>query len=165
MVSTKLTALLVLLQMGTAERAPHSSLRSAEMTLIVEPERVVLCPNETTSIDLSQDFRKILIGDQEIVKVVIRSTRQVYLVGVTIGKTDVTFYDSEDNQIGAFNVWVSEDLGSQRPTAKHERPETPQDPVFQHFLNELWMGDWSDRAYEAPAKWKPRLICFPERVI
>jgi Flp pilus assembly secretin CpaC len=61
----------------------------------------------------------------------LRSTRRVYLVGTTVGKTNVYFYDSSGDQIGALDVWASE----------NETEESEQrDPVGNHFLNDLRLG-------------------------
>jgi pilus assembly protein CpaC len=140
MVSGPLTTLVVLLQMLAAGQAPAVSRHPAEITIVssdADSKRAGVGLNEVMGIDLSADIREILIADQEIVKVVLRSTRRVYLVGITVGKTNVYFYDSAGDQIGALDVWVSENLES--PASDTEESQQ-RDPVTNHFLNELRFG-------------------------
>lgn len=40
-------------------------------------------------IDLSADVRDVLVADPETVKVILRTTRRVYIVGAALGKTNV----------------------------------------------------------------------------
>jgi pilus assembly protein CpaC len=141
MVSAPLTTLAVLLQMIAADHAPAVSRHPPPQMTIVSSDaaskRVGLSLNESTAIEFSADIREILIADQEILKVVLRSTRRVYLIGVTVGQTNVYFYDSAGDQIGALDVSVSENLESQASDTE----ESPQrDAVTNHFLNELRFG-------------------------
>jgi Flp pilus assembly secretin CpaC len=108
MVSAVLITLLALLQISVSQHAPVISAEAA-IASEAEPETVKLAPNETAAIEMPKDIRQILIADPEIVKVVLRSIRRVYLVGNTIGKTSVYFYDNDGNQIGAIAVWVADD--------------------------------------------------------
>jgi Flp pilus assembly secretin CpaC len=134
MVSAALTTILVLLQMAPAEHAPPITARSVETTLFDgdDTRRVGLGPNETAAIEIAADIREILIVDPDIVKVVPRSIRQVYFVGVTVGKTKVLFYDVKGVQIAAFDVWVSES----RSSSADER-----DPITDYFLHGLRFGE------------------------
>jgi Flp pilus assembly secretin CpaC len=80
MVSGPLTTLVVLLQMLAAGQAPAVSRHPAEITIVssdADSKRAGVGLNEVMGIDLSADIREILIADQEIVKVVLRSTRRV----------------------------------------------------------------------------------------
>jgi pilus assembly protein CpaC len=140
MVSAALTTLVVLLQMLATDHAPAVSRHPPEITIVssnAASKRVGLGLNEAMAIELSADIREILIADQDIVKVVLRSTRRVYLVGVTVGETNVYFYDSAGDQIGALDVSVSENLESQ---ASDTDVSLQRDPVTHHFLNELRFG-------------------------
>jgi pilus assembly protein CpaC len=140
MVSAPLTTLVVLLQMLATDPAPAVSRHPPELTIVssdADSKRVGLGLNEAMAIELSADIREILIADQEIVKVVLRSTRRVYLVGITVGQTNVYFYDSNGDQIGALDVSVSENLESQGSDTEESQQ---RDPVTNHFLNELQFG-------------------------
>jgi pilus assembly protein CpaC len=140
MVSASLTTLVVLLQMLATEHAPAFSRHPAEMTIVssnADSKRVGLGLNEAMAVEFSVDIREILIADQEIVKIVLRSTRRVYLVGITVGQTNVYFYDTNGDQLGALDVWVSENLES--PASDTEESQQ-RDPVTNHFLNELQFG-------------------------
>jgi pilus assembly protein CpaC len=140
MVSAPLTTLAVLLQMLAADHAAAVSGHPPEITIVssdADSKRVGLGLNEAMAIELSADIREILIANQEIVKVVLLSTRRVYLVGITVGETNVYFYDPASDQIGALDVSVSESLESQ---ASDTEESARRDPVTNHFLNELQFG-------------------------
>jgi pilus assembly protein CpaC len=141
MVSASLMTLVVLLQTLAVDHAPAVSRPPAEVTIVSNEtdskRRVGLGQNEATGIEFSVDIRKILIADQEILKVVLRSARRVYLIGMTVGKTDVYFYDRNGDQIGALDVSVSENSESQ---AEDTQESQQRDPLTNHFLNELQFG-------------------------
>jgi pilus assembly protein CpaC len=58
------------------------------------------------AIDVSADIRKILVGDLQTVRVVVRTLRRVYLVGASVGRTNIVFYNEENRQILALEISV-----------------------------------------------------------
>ena len=60
-------------------------------------------------------------------KVILRTTRRVYVIGAALGKTNVFFYDDDGRQIAALDVWVSEIVQPQQ-TEFGETPRGHQPP-------------------------------------
>src|SRR4051794_30128871 len=65
-------------------------------------------------IDLPADIKDVLVADPKIANAVIRSARRAYLIGVTVGQTNVFFFDSEGRQIAGFDIAVTRDLNGVR---------------------------------------------------
>src|ERR1700743_3129640 len=93
---------------------------SAERTVVVEPHvseiRLISTPanapllmlglNEAHAIDLPADIKEILVGDLQTVRGVVRTVRRVLLVGASVGRTNITFYDGKNRQILALDICV-----------------------------------------------------------
>ena len=47
-----------------------------------------------------------------------RSARRAYLIGVTVGQTNVFFFDGEGRQIAGFDIAVTRDLNGMRAALK-----------------------------------------------
>ena len=93
-------------------------------------------------IDLSADVRDVLVADPETVKVILRTTRRVYIVGAALGKTNVFFFDHDGRQIVALDVWVSEIVQLQPPEfGESSHQQQRRDPVSQHLLKGLRLSD------------------------
>ena len=58
--------------------------------------------NETMAIDI----KEVLVADLQTVRVVVRTVRRVLLVGASVGRTDIVFYDDESRQILALDISV-----------------------------------------------------------
>jgi pilus assembly protein CpaC len=74
-------------------------------------------------IDLPADIKDVLVADPKIANAVIRSSRRAYLIGVTVGQTNVFFFDSEGRQIAGFDIAVTRDLNGVRGAMKQAMPE------------------------------------------
>ena len=62
--------------------------------------------NETMAIDSPADIKEILVRDLQTVRVVVRTLRRVYLVGASVGRTNIVFYNDENRQILALEISV-----------------------------------------------------------
>jgi len=65
--------------------------------------------NKTKSIDLSQDVRDVIIGNPDVADIVVRSQKQVYLVGKAIGDTNVFLINNQNNLIRKVEIVVQAD--------------------------------------------------------
>jgi pilus assembly protein CpaC len=65
-------------------------------------------------IDLPRDVRDVLVADPKIANAVVRSTRRAYLIGATVGQTNIFFFDAQGQQIAGFDVAVTRDLNGVR---------------------------------------------------
>lgn len=126
------------LQVLTAERALKLDRHLADMRVVssdANSNQLKLGFKKAVVIDLSADIKDILVADPGTVKVILRTTRRVYIIGAALGKTNVFFYDDDGRQIAALDVWVSESVQPQ-PVEFGESPHRQQrrEPVSQHFL-------------------------------
>ena len=69
---------------------------------------------KSVAIDLPADIKDVLVADPKIANAVIRSARRVYMIGVTVGQTNIFFFDADGKQIAGFDVAVTRDLNGVR---------------------------------------------------
>ena len=108
----KLTALFVsalaVLQCALAERSKNDA-PVPEIRVVRDDANarlLMLGLSEAMAIDVPGDIRKILVGDVQTVRVVVRTLRRVYLVGASVGRTNIVFYNDENRQILALEISV-----------------------------------------------------------
>ena len=63
-------------------------------------------------IDLPRDVKDVLVADPKIANAVIRSPQRAYIIGETIGQTNVVFFDADGQQIAAYDIAVKRDLNA-----------------------------------------------------
>ncbi len=135
------------LQVFAAERALKIDQHIAGMRIVTSDansNQLKLGFKKAVVIDLSADIKDVLVADPETVKVILRTTRRVYIIGAALGKTNVFFYDDDGRQIVALDVWVSEIVQLQRQSlefGESSRRQRRRDPVSQHFLKGLRLSD------------------------
>jgi pilus assembly protein CpaC len=69
-------------------------------------------------VDLPRDVKDLLVADPKIANAVIRSPRRAYIIGETIGQTNVVFFDADGQQIAAYDIAVKRDLNGVRSALK-----------------------------------------------
>ncbi len=74
-------------------------------------------------IDLPADIKDVLVADPKIANAVIRSARRAYIIGVTVGQTNVFFFDAEGRQIAGLDIAVTRDLNGVRGALKQSLPD------------------------------------------
>jgi pilus assembly protein CpaC len=62
--------------------------------------------NEVMVIGVPIDIKEIFVGDLQTVTVVVRTVRNVFLVGASVGRTNIIFYDDNNRQILLLDVSV-----------------------------------------------------------
>jgi pilus assembly protein CpaC len=65
-------------------------------------------------VDLPRDAKDVLVADPKVANAVVRSARRAYLIGVTVGQTNVFFFDAQGRQIAGFDIAVTRDLNGVR---------------------------------------------------
>ena len=50
-------------------------------------------------VDLPREAKDVLVADPKIATAVIRSPQRAYIIGATVGQTNIVFFDSEGQQI------------------------------------------------------------------
>ncbi|HYA06181.1 MAG TPA: type II and III secretion system protein family protein [Xanthobacteraceae bacterium] len=78
---------------------------------------------KSVAIDLPADIKDVLVADPKIANAVIRSSRRVYMIGVSIGQTNIFFFDADGKQIAGFDIAVTRDLNGVRAALKQSMPD------------------------------------------
>jgi pilus assembly protein CpaC len=73
-------------------------------------------------IDLPRDVKDVLVADPKIANAVIRSPQRAYIIGATVGQTNVIFFDSDGQPIAAYDIAVKRDLNGVRAALKQTLP-------------------------------------------
>ena len=84
---------------------------------------IALGIGKSVAIDLPADIKDVLVADPKIANAVIRSSRRVYMIGVTVGQTNIFFFDSDGRQIAGFDIAVKRDLNGVRAAIKQALPD------------------------------------------
>jgi pilus assembly protein CpaC len=75
-------------------------------------------------IDLPRDIKDVLVADPKIATAVVRSAQRAYIIGATIGQTNIVFFDSAGQQIAAYDIAVTRDLNGVRAALKQTLPSS-----------------------------------------
>jgi len=73
-------------------------------------------------IDLPRDIKDVLVADPKIANAVVRSAQRAYIIGATIGQTNIVFFDSAGQQIAAYDIAVKRDLNGIRAAMRQILP-------------------------------------------
>ncbi|MGX9390008.1 type II and III secretion system protein family protein [Nitrobacteraceae bacterium UC4446_H13] len=73
-------------------------------------------------IDLPRDVKDVLVADPKIANAVVRSAQRAYIIGATVGQTNIVFFDAEGQQIAAYDIAVTRDLNGIRAMLKQVLP-------------------------------------------
>ena len=84
---------------------------------------IALGIGKSIAIDLPTDIKDVLVADPKIANAVIRSSRRVYMIGVTVGQTNIFFFDADGRQIAGFDIAVKRDLNGVRAALKQTMPD------------------------------------------
>jgi len=75
-------------------------------------------------IDLPRDIKDVLVADPKIANAVVRSAQRAYIIGAAIGQTNIVFFESEGQQIAAYDIAVKRDLNGVRAALKQTLPNS-----------------------------------------
>src|SRR5580698_9435139 len=75
-------------------------------------------------IDLPRDIKDVLVADPKIANAVVRSSQRAYIIGATVGQTNIIFFDSAGQQIAAYDIAVTRDLNGVRNTLRQMFPNS-----------------------------------------
>jgi pilus assembly protein CpaC len=122
-----LTALILgagLAPMSTAQAADASHVPVIQVAASEATSRFIpLGIGKSVAIDLPADIKDVLVADPKIANAVIRSSRRVYMIGVTVGQTNIFFFDADGKQIAGFDIAVTRDLNGVRAALKQSMPD------------------------------------------
>ncbi len=75
-------------------------------------------------VDLPRDIKDVLVADPKIANAVVRSAQRAYIIGATVGQTNIVFFDSAGQQIAAYDIAVKRDLNGARAALKQILPNS-----------------------------------------
>src|SRR5216683_1649614 len=75
-------------------------------------------------IDFPHDVKDVLVGDPKIANAVVRSAQRAYIIGAAVGQTSIVFFDSDGQQIAAYDIAVKRDLNGVRAALKQSMPNS-----------------------------------------
>ncbi|MBR0797787.1 type II and III secretion system protein family protein [Bradyrhizobium jicamae] len=73
-------------------------------------------------IDLPREIKDVLVADPKIANAVVRSAQRAYIIGATVGQTNIVFFDAAGQQIAAYDIAVKRDLNGVRAALKQALP-------------------------------------------
>jgi len=73
-------------------------------------------------IDLPRDIKDVLVADPKIANAVVRSSQRAYIIGASVGQTNIVFFDSAGQQIAAYDIAVKRDLNGIRAAMRQILP-------------------------------------------
>lgn len=71
---------------------------------------MVLPLNKTEGIELDRDIRDVIIGNPDIADIVVRSQKQIFLIGKKTGDTNIFFTDADGNLVRKIDLVVQPDV-------------------------------------------------------
>src|SRR6185437_14131762 len=78
---------------------------------------------KSVAIDLPEDIKDVLVADPKVANAVVRSARRVYMIGVSVGQTNIFFFDADGRQIAGFDIAVTRDLNGVRAALRQSMPD------------------------------------------
>jgi pilus assembly protein CpaC len=66
----------------------------------------------------------VLVADPKIANAVVRSAKRAYLIGVAAGQTSVVFFDTDGQQIVAYDIEVGRDAAGVREALRKLLPNS-----------------------------------------
>lgn len=85
---------------------------------------IVLGLNKAAIVELPSAARDVLVSDPKIVDAVVRTSTRTYLIGLTVGQTNVFFFGDKGQQLLNLEIRVERDLAGLRQTLRHYFPNS-----------------------------------------
>jgi pilus assembly protein CpaC len=73
-------------------------------------------------VDMPRDIKDVLVADPKIANAVVRSPQRAYIIGETVGQTNVVFFDSDGQQVASYDIAVKRDLNGVRAALQQSLP-------------------------------------------
>jgi pilus assembly protein CpaC len=110
---------------GLADRAPAADQTQQLINVAASDSGSRFVPlgiGKSVVIDLPRDVKDVLVADPKIANAVIRSARRAYIIGSTVGQTNVFFFDHDGQQIIGLDIAVTRDLNGLRAAIRQALP-------------------------------------------
>ena len=86
-------------------------------------KRMYINLNKATIIDLPVDASDVLVANPDVVDAVIKTSKQTYLLGKTVGQTNVFFFNGAGEQLLNLEVCVERDLNPLKSAFRKYMPD------------------------------------------
>ena len=73
-------------------------------------------------VDLPRNAKDVLVGDPKIANAVIRSSQRAYIIGMSVGQTNIVFFDADGQPIASYDIAIKRDLNGVRAALKQSLP-------------------------------------------
>jgi pilus assembly protein CpaC len=73
-------------------------------------------------VDFPGDIKDVLVADPKIANAVVRSGRRAYIIGATVGQTNIVFFDAAGQQVATYDIAVKRDLNGVRAALRQTLP-------------------------------------------
>src|SRR5215207_4433921 len=123
--SFAIVAALTLVPQGStaADRDPRAA--NANAATVQSAARFLpLGIGKSVVIDLPREIKDVLVADPKIANAVVRSAQRAYIIGAAVGQTNIFFFDSDGQQIAAYDIAVTRDLNGVRAALKTSLPNS-----------------------------------------
>jgi pilus assembly protein CpaC len=119
-------AMLVAFALAAAGRAPAAD-QAPELIQVAASDAgsrfVALGVGKSVVIDLPRDVKDVLVADPKVANAVVRTARRAYIIGSTVGQTNVFFFDHSGQQIIGLDIAVTRNLNGLRAAIKQALPQ------------------------------------------
>ena len=123
--TTLLVALIAGFGLAAAGRAPAADQGQQVIQVAASDAGSRFVPlgiGKSVVIDLPRDVKDVLVADPKIANAVIRSARRAYIIGSTVGQTNVFFFDHSGQQIIGLDIAVTRNLNGLRAAIRQALP-------------------------------------------
>jgi pilus assembly protein CpaC len=110
------------LELATAAQATRQTVAGTAAASELGSNLVSLGVGKSIIVDLPGDVKDVLVADPKIANAVIRTARRAYMIGVSVGQTNIYFFDAQGHQLAGFDIAVTRDLNSLRGVLKQMFP-------------------------------------------
>ncbi len=73
-------------------------------------------------LDLPHDIKDVLVANPKVANAIVHSSQRAYVIGSEVGQTNIVFFDSDGQQIAAYDIAVTRDLNGIRAALKQTIP-------------------------------------------
>jgi pilus assembly protein CpaC len=103
----------------TASTAADPSVTSS---IPVRTRFLPLGVGKSVVIELPREVKDVLVADPKIANAVIRSSQRAYIIGASVGQTNVVFFDAAGQQVASYDIAIKRDLNGVRSALKQSLP-------------------------------------------
>jgi pilus assembly protein CpaC len=100
----------------------RASARTAAIDSSLNARFLPLGIGKSVVIDLPREIKDVLVADPKIANAVVRSASRAYIIGATVGQTNIVFFDAQGQQIAAYDIAVTRDLNGVRAALRQTIP-------------------------------------------